>query len=214
MAAVSDVGLLFVGAVLIVNGVMLAGRMSALAAAPLNFFVGTLQVVTPTFLIMTAAGDREVIAAASGLYLFGFTYLWVGINAVTGWPGQGLGWFSLFVAVAALGYAASVWAGGGRVFVVIWLAWSVLWFLFFLTLALERDDLTRFTGAVAVIEGVLTAAVPAGLALSGLWRDSDAAAATLAVLLAVLMAVSWRLTRAPGPRVRRPTETSQTAHRP
>ncbi len=210
----SDVGLLFVGAVLIVNGIMLLGRMTPQAAAPLNFFVGTLQVVTPTFLIMTAGGDREVIAAAGGLYLFGFTYLWVGINTVTGWPGHGLGWFSLFVAVAALGYAAFVWAGGGRVFVVIWLAWSVLWFLFFLTLALERDDLTRFTGAVAVIEGVLTAAVPAGLALSGLWRDSTAAAAALAVLLAVLFAVSWRPTRAPGPRVTQPATMSQSTHRP
>ena len=189
-----DVGLLFVGAVLVVNGIMLLGRMTAQAAAPLNFFVGTLQVVTPTFLIMTAGGDREIIAAAGGLYLFGFTYLWVGINAVTGWPGHGLGWFSLFVSVAALGYAASVWASGGRVFVVIWLAWSLLWFLFFLTLALERDDLTRFTGAVAVIEGVLTAAVPAGLALSGLWRDSDLGAALLAAALTVLCAASGRLT--------------------
>ena len=193
----SDVGLLFVGAVLIVNGIMLLGRMTALAAAPLNFFVGTLQVVTPTFLIMTAGGDREVIAAAGGLYLFGFTYLWVGINTVTGWPGHGLGWFSLFVSVTALGYAGSVWAQGGRVFVVIWLAWSGLWFLFFLTLALERDDLTRFTGAVAVIEGVLTAGVPAGLALSGLWRDSGLAALVLAMTLAVLVVASWRLTRRP-----------------
>lgn len=203
----SDVGLLFVGAVLVVNGIMLLGRMTAQAAAPLNFFVGTLQVVTPTFLIMTAGGDREVIAAAGGLYLFGFTYLWVGINAVTGWPSQGLGWFSLFVSVTALGYAASVWAGGGRVFAVIWLAWSALWFLFFLTLALERDDLTRFTGAVAVIEGVLTAAVPAGLTLSGLWRDSGFAALVLAVTLAVLVAASWRPTRAARPRVSRANST-------
>ena len=210
----SNVGLLFVGAVLIVNGIMLLGRITAQAAAPLNFFVGTLQVVTPTFLIMTAGGDREVIAAASGLYLFGFTYLWVGINTVTGWPGHGLGWFSLFVSVAALGYAADVGAGGGRVFVVIWLAWSVLWFLFFLTLALERHDLTRFTGAVAVVEGALTAAVPAGLALSGWWRDHVAAAAGLAVLLAVLFAVSWRLTRPVGQRAGRTTVTSQSAHQP
>ena len=87
----SDVWLLFVGAVLIVNGIMLLGLMTAQAAAPLNFFIGTLHVVTPTFLIMTAGGDREVWRPPAGS-MFGFTYLWVGINTVTGWPGHGLGW--------------------------------------------------------------------------------------------------------------------------
>ncbi|MDN5761743.1 MAG: hypothetical protein L0H41_05445 [Microlunatus sp.] len=191
----TDVGLLFVGAVLIVNGIMLLGRMTPKAAAPLNFFVGALQVVTPTFVIITAGSDREVIAAAAGLYLFGFTYLWVGINAATGWPDHGLGWFSLFVSVSAVGFAAFTWTQGGRVFVVIWLAWSLLWFLFFLVLALERADLADFTGAVAIVEGVLTAAVPASLALSGLWRDSGTVAVAAAVLLVVLFAGSWTLTQ-------------------
>ncbi len=34
-----SVGLLYVGAVLVVNGLMLLGRVDARAAAPLNFFV-------------------------------------------------------------------------------------------------------------------------------------------------------------------------------
>ncbi|GII89069.1 transporter [Sphaerisporangium siamense] len=194
----SDVGLLFVGAVLIINGVMLLGTITDKAAAPLNFFVGVLQVVTPTFLIMTADGDRAIIAGAAGLYLFGFTYLWVGINAATGWPGEGLGWFSLFVAAAAVGYAIYTWQTGGRVFTVIWLAWALLWFLFFLLLALGRTRLSRFTGLVAIAEGVLTAAVPAALALTGLWRDSTGAALIAAVLAVVALAVLWWAGRVPG----------------
>ncbi|CCW10320.1 urea channel UreI [Rhodococcus aetherivorans] len=191
----TDVGLFYVGAVLIVNGIMLLGRISARAAAPLNLCVGTLQVVIPTVLIVTTDGGGAAIAGAAGLYLFGFTYLWVGINAATGWPPEGLGWFSLFVAVAAVGFAARTWYDGGRLFVVFWLAWAGLWLLFFLVLALGRTELTRFTGAVAITEGVLTAAVPAGLALAGLWIDSAAAALAATALGGTVVAALWLVTR-------------------
>jgi putative amide transporter protein len=86
------VGLFYVGAVLVINGVMLLGRITPQAAAPLNFFVGGLQVLTPTVLIVQSDGDPAVIFGASGLHLFGFTYLWVAINAAAGWDGAGLGW--------------------------------------------------------------------------------------------------------------------------
>jgi len=192
---VPDIGLFYVGAVLIVNGVMLLGRVTPRGAAPLNLFVGAMQVLTPTWVVMTAGGDRDVVLGAAGLYLFGFTYLWVGINALADLPGHGLGWFSLFVAVAAVAYAAHTWQSGGRVFAVIWLSWAVLWFLFFLLLGLDRAELGRFTGAVAVAEGVLTAAVPAWLALTGTFRDSGTAAAVGAVAGVALLAGLWVLTR-------------------
>ena len=79
-----SVGLLYVGAVLILNGVMLLGYVEARSAAPLNLFVGALQVVTPTYLIFTSGGDATTILGASGIYLFGFTYLYVGINLLAG----------------------------------------------------------------------------------------------------------------------------------
>lgn len=85
----SDIGLLYVGAVLIINGVMLLGVMTGRDAAPLNLFVGAMQVFTPTLMVVGAQGDDAVILAASGLYLFGFTYLWVGINALAGLPARG-----------------------------------------------------------------------------------------------------------------------------
>ena len=36
--------------------------------------------MTPTYLIINADGDEAKILAASGLYLFGFTYLYAGWN--------------------------------------------------------------------------------------------------------------------------------------
>lgn len=183
-----SVGLLYVGAVLVLNGLMLLGRVDARSAAPLNFFVGGLQVITPTYLIFTSGGDPDVILGASGLYLFGFTYLYVGFNLLGNLDGTGLGWFSAFVAGCAVVYAG---INFGRfddpAFGVIWLYWAVLWGLFFLVLGLKREELTRFTGVVAVVAGVITAAVPAFMLLTGVWTENTT---TSAIAIAVVCALS------------------------
>lgn len=197
------VGLFYVGAVLFLNGVMLLGRISPTAAAPLNFFVGALQVVTPTVVILQSGGDPAGIFGASGLYLFGFTYLWVAINAATGWDGAGLGWFSLFVAVAALGYSWHAFAiETDPAFGVIWLLWAVLWFLFFLLLGLDLGSLGPAVGVVALVEGLLTAAVPAFLILSDQWSSGVLTAAVIAAIGAVTVVLAipvGRLLAAPTP---------------
>ena len=201
------VGLLYVGAVLIINGLMLLGIVSGRSAAAMNLFVGGMQVVFPTLLLLQAQGDQMAIFGASGLYLFGFTYLYVAWNVLTGATGEGLGWFSLFVAAAAIGYGVLnlTWAAD-PVFGVIWLAWSVLWFLFFLVLALERESLTRMTGWFTVFLGVLTGAIPAFLLLTDSYR-SDVRLATVAAGIAVLsFAAAWVLGRP----VARPSSAAAT----
>src|SRR4051795_5644728 len=162
----ASVGLLYVGAVLIVNGLMLLGRVDARAAAPLNLFVGALQVVTPTFLIFTSGGDSATILFASGIYLFGFTYLYVGINLLGNLDGTGLGWFSAFVAVSAVVYSGLNFfyvTPRDPAFGVIWLYWAALWALFWVVLGIKREAFTRYTGGVAVVAGLVTAAIPAFL---------------------------------------------------
>ena len=216
----ASVGLLYVGAVLIVNGLMLLGRVDARAAAPLNFFVGALQVFTPTYLIITSGGDPDVVLGASGLYLFGFTYLYVGLNLIYGLDGTGLGWFSAFVAGCAVVFAG---LNFGRLddpaFGVIWLYWAVLWALFFLVLGLKREELTRFTGLVAVVAGVVTCAVPAFLLLTGVWQDN---VMTSVIVLAVVLLLSLALfpkfrdrpapaTDAPAPELREGETAAQAA---
>lgn len=170
-----SVGLLYVGAVLFLNGVMLYGWVDAKSAAPMNIFVGGLQVVTPTYLIFTADGDTNQILLASGLYLFGFTYLYVAFNLLAGLDGTGLGFFSLFVAACAVVYAGLNFfrdGFGDNGFGVIWLYWAFLWVLFFLLLGLKRAALGRYTGACAAIQGIVTGAIPAFLLLTGNWTDN------------------------------------------
>jgi hypothetical protein len=197
----ATVGLLYVGAVLFLNGLLLIGVVEARAAGPLNLFVGALQVITPTFLIFTAGDDPKKILAASGLYLFGFTYLYVGIGLLAGLDSTGVGWFSLFVAIAALGYSyANFQILGDPAFGVIWLYWAFLWALFFMVLGLKRESLTRYTGWVTIIQGWVTAAIPAFLLLTDLWRNPQAVAVGLAiggvVVFAALYLIAQR--RAPG----------------
>jgi putative amide transporter protein len=180
---VASVGLFYVGAVLFINGVMLLGRVEPRAGAIMNLFVGGLQVVIPTFLIFTANGDQDTILLASGLYLFGFTYLYVGIGLLAGLDSTGVGWFSLFVAIAALAYSFMNFTRlADAPFGVIWLYWSFLWSLFFVLLGLKQEWLTRYTGWVALIEGWVTAAIPGFLLFSGYWSTSSTTATVLAVI--------------------------------
>jgi hypothetical protein len=184
-----SVGLLYVGAVLVVNGMMLLGRVDARAAA------------TAELLRRRAAGDHADLPdlhvgrgpghdprAPPASYLFGFTYLYVGFNLLGGLDGTGLGWFSAFVAACAVVYAGLNFGRlGDPAFGVIWLYWAVLWGLFFLVLGLKREELTRFTGAVAVVAGVITCAVPAFMLLVGVWAPNTR---TAAIVLAVLCLLS------------------------
>lgn len=189
-----NVGLLFVGAVLFVNGLMLLGVVEDRAAIPLNVFVGLLQVVTPTYLIMSSNGNTETILFASGLYLFGFTYLYVACNLAFGLDPAGLGWFSLFVVVCAIVFAGlSLIKNSDPAFAVIWLAWAFLWSLFFLLLGRGHTQLERFTGFVCVVEGWLTAAIPALLLLTGLWPERTGILALgLALVLGGLFWLGYR----------------------
>ena len=166
------VGLLFVGAVLFINGVMLLGWVDGKSAAPINFFVGALQVITPTYLIFTANGNADTILSAAGLYLFAFTYLYVGLNLTFDLDGTGLGYFCFFVFLSALVYSGlNFFHFNDPGFGVIWLHWAFLWLLFFLVLGLKRESLSRYTGAVCAIQGWVTAWVPAFLLLTGNYSD-------------------------------------------
>lgn len=195
----ASVGLLYVGAILFINGCMLLGWVEARSAAPLNLFVGALQVVTPTYLIFTADGDEATILFASGLYLFGFTYLYVGINLLGRLDGTGLGFFSLFVAGCAVVYSGLNFGRfDDNAFGVIWLHWAVLWTLFFLVLGLKQEGLTRVTGAVAALQGIVTGAIPAFLLLNGNWADNiDTIAVSLAVFGVVAYGAAYAALRRP-----------------
>lgn len=162
--------LFYVGAVLILNGLWMLGRISDREIAVINLFTGGLTLLVSLKLAFGDDADAMSIRAAALSLLFSFTYLWVAYNRLCGADGRGLGWFSLFVAVTAvpvavetLSAAASLWDVW---FGLSWAAWAGLWLLFFLLLA-QRWPIARLTAAVAIGQGVLTGWLPGYLLLSG-----------------------------------------------
>lgn len=181
--------LLYVGVVLIVNGIWLVGqaRVAALPAAAgeggqaavavesdptfiqnrevaiLNIFTGFVGVVAAVTLAVQGNQNEDLasIRAAGYILLFAFTYLWVAANQYLDAGGHAFGWYCLFVAITAVaaglftfanadGNSAAIYLG------VCWFAWAVLWFLFWMLLALERP-IARLAGALAIVEGIATA---------------------------------------------------------
>ncbi len=170
--AILGMGLVFVGAVLIVNGIWLLGKGSDRDVAILNFFVGVL-----TFLIamwwafgeLWAFGEYQFGNAftASGTLLFSFTYLWIGANAIRGIGDQrSFGWYCIFVTVVAIPTGYLVFTGGDVGLAALWWIWAVLWATFWILLGLERteytDPIAWFTTAVGVVTGAAGYLMAAG----------------------------------------------------
>ena len=163
-------GLLYVGAVLFLNGIWLMGHIGDREIAVINIFSGTITLLIALFLAFGPNADLASVKAAALTLLFTFTYFWVAINRYNGADGRGLGWFSLFVSITVVPIALETLAGASTTwdvwFGLCWAAWAVLWFMFFLLLALGKPIL-KVTGAVTSVQGVLTGWLPGFLLLQG-----------------------------------------------
>ena len=163
--------LLFVGIVLINNGICNLCNVDGKAAAVMNIFTGGLSV----FINFVNLVQGNYYAAGTGL-LFGFTYLFVAANNIFKLNGKTFAWFSTFVAVNAVvfgtleGFVGSQalgiepdirWAG-------IWYLWAILWGTSFLEEILGKK-LGKFTPCLQVFEGIVTAWIPGLLMMIGLW---------------------------------------------
>jgi hypothetical protein len=183
-------GLLFVGAVLFVNGLALLGRVDPRAAAPINLFVGALLVVVVLYLALPAAEDLTPVFTAAGFLLFGFVYLYVGIVNLTGHAATGVGWYSAWAAGVSLIIAVVTFVREDVKFGTLWLLWTLLFTMFALVLALGLARLTVVTGWITVIEAIITATIPGLLLLLDAWADvPDLLVVAIAAAAVVLFVV-------------------------
>jgi putative amide transporter protein len=184
-------GLLFVGAVLFVNGMALLGRVDPRAAAPINLFVGALLVVVVLSLALPAGEDLTPVFTAAGFLLFGFVYLYVGIVNLTGHAATGVGWYCGWAAVVSLCIALVTYVRDDDAKLgTLWLLWALLFTFFFLVLGLGLVRLTTVTGWITVVEAIVTATAPGLLLLLGAWTDvPDLAVVAVAVASVVLFVV-------------------------
>lgn len=162
--------LFYVGAVLILNGLWMLGRLDDREVWVINLFTGAVTLLVAMRYAFGADADAASIKAAALSLLFSFTYLWVAINRLSGADGRGLGWFSLFVAITAVPVAVDTLHGAvstGDIWLGLsWAAWGVLWLLYFLLLALQKP-VSRLVACVAISTGILTGWLPGYLLLTG-----------------------------------------------
>lgn len=165
------VSLLFVGIVLINNGMCTFYKVDGKSGAVMNIFTGVLSL----FINFVSLAQGNYYAAGTGL-LFGFTYLFVACSKIWKLDPIPFAWFSTFVAVNAFIFGTLEgfvgiptwniepdirWAG-------IWYLWGILWGTSFIE-DICKKKLGKFVPALQVFEGVLTAWIPAVLMLTGKW---------------------------------------------
>lgn len=161
--------LLWVGAVLALNGLWLMGYIQNREISVINIFSGGLILVVSVITALTSEGEIPDIRFGAFALLFAFTYLWVAIDRFFNVNGAGLGWYSLFVAITAAPVAIETLAGAdGDVwltwFGLNWAGWAVLWFLYFLLLVPQTIG-NRLAGIVTLVLGILTGWLPGYLVL-------------------------------------------------
>ncbi len=145
--------LVYVGFVLIINALMLYGKLGPKEVIPMNLFTGGL-IVAGVIRTVTFQGEdiTEYFYSMQSL-LFAFTYLWVAINCTWELNNKGLGWYCLLVAVVAAPTAFTTFPDVGLF--VLWIMWAILWFMFFLLLGLEKN-IGTITAHWTVITGIVT----------------------------------------------------------
>lgn len=163
--------LLYVGAVLCLNGLWLLGHIQDREIIVINVVSGFVTLCVALYSAFGPGADAGSIRGGALTLLFTTTYLWVAYNRVVDVDGRGLGWFSLFVSITVVPVALFSFAGAASALdlwmALNWTAWAVLWFMYFLLLARAKPIL-RQTGIATAVIGALTGWLPGYLILEGL----------------------------------------------
>lgn len=165
--------LLYVGIVLISNGVARLSGINDKSIAVMNIFTGglslILNIISIGYGVASSQSTEFFYASGTGL-LFAFTYLYTAINTIYDLDQRLYGWYSLFVAINAIpaGILAFQGYGGNSIYGWIWFCWGILWLTGFIETVLKKN-LGKFVGWLGVIEGIATAWIPGFLMLVNLW---------------------------------------------
>lgn len=163
--------LFYVGAVLFLNGLWLMGRIADREIVVINIVTALVSGAATLHGAFGGAATAGSIREAALSLLFCTTYLWVAYNRFSGADGRGLGWFSLLVAVTAVPVTLRALAEAGSAtelwLALNWAVWAVLWFMYFLLLALGRP-IQRQAAWVTLLSGIFTGWLPGFLLLDGL----------------------------------------------
>ncbi|HDR3905392.1 acetamide transporter [Bacillus toyonensis] len=165
------VGLLLSGAALFLNSLVILGKAEMKSAGVFNLFVGALQIIIPFYLIMISDQSNWTVYSYSATFLFGLTYLYVGVTFIKGMDSSGLGWFCIWVAIIALFYmVVSFVQFNDVVNALTWFMWALLWYLFFV-LNTQKKNINQYLGRIAFVQSWVTLTLPSLFYFMGVWGE-------------------------------------------
>ncbi|MBG9532624.1 MULTISPECIES: AmiS/UreI family transporter [Bacillus cereus group] len=165
------VGLLLSGAALFLNSLVILGKAEMKSAGVFNLFVGALQIIIPFYLIMISDQSNWTVYSYAATFLFGLTYLYVGVTFIKGMDSSGLGWFCIWVAIIALFYmVVSFVQFHDVVNALTWFMWALLWYLFFV-LNTQKKNINQYLGRIAFVQSWVTLTLPSLFYFIGVWGE-------------------------------------------
>lgn len=165
------VGLLLSGAALFLNSLVILGKAELKSAGVFNLFVGALQIIIPFYLIMISDQSNWTVYSYAATFLFGLTYLYVGVTFIKGMDSSGLGWFCIWVAIIALFYmVVSFVQFHDVVNALTWFMWALLWYLFFV-LNTQKKNINQYLGRIAFVQSWVTLTLPSLFYFMGVWGE-------------------------------------------
>lgn len=165
------VGLLLSGAALFLNSLVILGKAEMKSAGVFNLFVGALQIIIPFYLIMISEQSNWTVYSYAATFLFGLTYLYVGVTFIKGMDSSGLGWFCIWVAIIALFYmVVSFVQFHDVVNALTWFMWALLWYLFFV-LNTQKKNINQYLGRIAFVQSWVTLTLPSLFYFMGVWGE-------------------------------------------
>ncbi|WP_242310031.1 AmiS/UreI family transporter [Bacillus cereus group sp. BfR-BA-01524] len=167
------VGLLLSGAALFLNSLVILGKAEMKSAGVFNLFVGALQIIIPFYLIMISDQSNWTVYSYAATFLFGLTYLYVGVTFIKGMDSSGLGWFCIWVAIIALFYmVVSFVQFHDVVNALTWFMWALLWYLFFV-LNTQKKNINQYLGRIAFVQSWVTLTLPSLFYFMGVWGEGS-----------------------------------------
>ncbi len=177
------VGMFLSGAVLFLNSLSLLGKANAKSVAFLNIIVGALQIIFPIYLIVISEQTNWDFYNNAAIFLFGLTFLYVGATTLMNLDGNGLGWFSLWVAIIAVVYTVTSLIHFQDIVTGLnWAMWAFLWLLFFI-INTTNKKINSYVGVVAMIQSWVTLTIPAILFFLGVSNRPSVNSVMICVLL-------------------------------
>ncbi|MCL2062316.1 MAG: AmiS/UreI family transporter [Firmicutes bacterium] len=163
-----------VGFVLLHNGVYLFKKLTpqGKSSAYVNLSGGVVIGIAGILEIIMNGGNFSAI-----IYLLvAITYIYLGVNTLTGADAKPLGVYcgftTVFLALGGIMTLIGIVRDGGTWFdwwmVVCWFMWAVLWGLLFVELAFDKKKLAKPVYALCFIQAFITGILPAIFIFTGI----------------------------------------------